>query len=144
MTVFISKYSCRHAKSLSRIWLFATLWTVACQAPLSMGFSRQEYWSGLPCPLPEDLPDPGIKPNFLELQHCRWVLFCFVFFNHWATKEAPWVNMLIYKWWKINKKVEYTRKICFLTPSLPYGCSNYVRGAEWGLNHHYLLPLGSL
>ena len=37
-------------------------WTVAHQAPLSMGFSRQEYWSGLPFPSPEDLPDPGIKP----------------------------------------------------------------------------------
>ena len=45
----------------SRVWLFATLWTVACQAPLSMGFSRQEYWSGLPCPPPGDLPDPGIE-----------------------------------------------------------------------------------
>ena len=41
--------------------LFATLWTVACQAPLSMGFSRQEYWSGWPCSPPGDLPDPGIK-----------------------------------------------------------------------------------
>ena len=40
----------------------ATPWTLACQAPLSMGFSRQEYWSGLPCPPPGDLPDPGIKP----------------------------------------------------------------------------------
>ena len=40
-----------------------TLWTVACQAPLSMGFSRQEYWRGLPCPPPGDLPDPGIKPR---------------------------------------------------------------------------------
>ena len=40
----------------------ATLWTVACQAPLSMEFSRQEYWNGLPCPPPGDLPDPGIKP----------------------------------------------------------------------------------
>ena len=42
-----------------------TLWTVACQAPLSMGFSRQEYWSGLPHPHPEDLPDPGIEPESL-------------------------------------------------------------------------------
>jgi len=42
---------------------FVTLWTVACQAPLSMGFSRQEYWSGLPCPPPGDLPDPGIEPT---------------------------------------------------------------------------------
>ena len=45
--------------------LFATLWTVACQAPLSMGFPRQEYWSGLPFPSPGDLPDPGIKPTSL-------------------------------------------------------------------------------
>ena len=41
----------------------ATSWTVACQAPLSMGFSRQEYWSGLPFPSPGDLPDPGIEPR---------------------------------------------------------------------------------
>ena len=47
----------------SRVRLFATLWTIASQAPLSMGFSRQEYWSGLPCPLPGDLPHPGIKPT---------------------------------------------------------------------------------
>ena len=44
----------------SHVWLFATLWTVACQAPLSMGFSRQEYWSVLPCPPPGDGPDPEI------------------------------------------------------------------------------------
>ena len=46
----------------SSVQLCATLWTVACQVPLSMGFSRQEYWSGLPCPPPGNLPDPGIKP----------------------------------------------------------------------------------
>ena len=50
-------------KSLSRVQLFATLWTVAYQAPLSMGFSRQEYWSGLPFPSPGDLPDAGIEPG---------------------------------------------------------------------------------
>ena len=50
-------------KSLSRVRLFATPWTVAYQAPLSMGFSRQERWSGLPFPSPGDLPDPGIKPR---------------------------------------------------------------------------------
>ena len=43
------------------VQLFATLWTVTYQTPLFMGFSRQKYWSGLPCPLPEDLPHPGIK-----------------------------------------------------------------------------------
>ena len=47
---------------LSRVRLFAALWAVAHQTPLSKGFSRQEYWSGLPFPSPGDLPDPGIKP----------------------------------------------------------------------------------
>ena len=45
-----------------------TLWTVAYQAPLSVGFPRQEYWNGLPCPPPGDLPDPGIKPSSPALQ----------------------------------------------------------------------------
>ena len=53
------------AKLFSYVRLFVTLWTVACQAPLSMGFSRQEYWSGFPCPHSEDLPDPGIEPKSL-------------------------------------------------------------------------------
>ena len=48
----------------SRVWLFATLWAVACQSPLSMGFSRQEYWSGLLCPPPGTLPDPVIELEF--------------------------------------------------------------------------------
>ena len=51
-----------HAKSLSSVWLLAILWTEAFQAPLSMEFSRQEYWSGLPCSSPEDLPHPGTEP----------------------------------------------------------------------------------
>ena len=50
-------------KSLSRVRLFATPWTAAYQAPQSMGFSRQEHWSGLPFPSPRDLPDPGIEPG---------------------------------------------------------------------------------
>ena len=54
-------------KSLSRVRLFATPWTAASQAPPSMGFSRQEYWSGLPLPSPGDLPDPGIEPGFPAL-----------------------------------------------------------------------------
>ena len=55
-------------KSLSRVRLFATPWTVTYQAPLSMGFSRQECWSGLPFPSPGDLPDPGIEPGSPALQ----------------------------------------------------------------------------
>ena len=56
---------------LRHVWLFVTTWTVACQAPLSMGFSRQKYWSGFPFPTPGDLPDPGIKPRSLCLLHWR-------------------------------------------------------------------------
>ena len=55
-------------KLLSYVQLFVTLWTVALQAPLSMGFSRQEYCSGLPFPSPGDLPNPGIKPGSPALQ----------------------------------------------------------------------------
>ena len=61
-------YLCVHECVLScfsHVWLFAMLWTLAHQAPLSMGFSRQEYWNGLPCPLPGDLPDPGIQSTSL-------------------------------------------------------------------------------
>ena len=54
--------------SLSRVQLFATLWTVAYQASPSMGFSSQEYWSGLPLPSPGDLPNPGIEPRSPTLE----------------------------------------------------------------------------
>ena len=54
-------------KSLSRVQLFVTPWTVTYQDPLSMGFSRQEYWSGLPFPSPGDLADPGIEPRSFAL-----------------------------------------------------------------------------
>ena len=55
-------------QQLSPIRLFVTPWTVAHQAPLSLEFSRQEYWSGLPCPSPRDLPNPGIEPGSPTLQ----------------------------------------------------------------------------
>ena len=61
----------------SHVQLSATLWTIACQVPLSMGFSRQEYWSGLPCPTPGDLPDPGMKPVSPALQMDSFLL------SHW-------------------------------------------------------------
>ena len=55
-------------KLLSRVQLFGIPWTVVYQASLSMGFSRQEYWNGLPFPSPGDLPDPGIEPRSPALQ----------------------------------------------------------------------------
>ena len=56
---------CMRAKSHQSCTTLATLWAVAQQAPLSMGFSRQEYWSELPCPSPGDLPDTGIELTYL-------------------------------------------------------------------------------
>ena len=66
---------------LSRVWLFATLWTVACEAPLSKGFPRQEYWTGVPFPPPGGLPNP-----------VDWTLISCIssqILYHWATWEAP-------------------------------------------------------
>ena len=68
----------------SPVRLRATLWTVALQAPLSMGFSRKEYWSGLPGPFPGDLPDPGIKPCSLTSPTLAGR-----FFTTRSTWEAP-------------------------------------------------------
>ena len=82
----------------SHVQLFATLWTLACQAPLSMGFSRQEYWSGLPCPPPEDLPDPGIKP--LSLTSPALVGG---FFTTSATWEGQTDLSSVVKQWEIER-----------------------------------------
>ena len=71
-----------------RVQLFASLWTVACQVPLSMGFSRQEYWSGLPCPSPGDL-HPGIKPMPPALQQILY---------RWAMGEALWSCYVFANW----------------------------------------------
>ena len=83
-----------HAQSLSRVQLFATPWTVAFRAPLSMGFPRQEYWSGLPFPPSGDLPNPGDE-SCISCSFCigRWILY------HQATWEAQalmeTINVLI-------------------------------------------------
>ena len=71
---------CVCAYLLSRVQLFATPWPVARQAPLSMGFSRQEYWSGLPCPPPGIFPTQGSKPG---VPHCRRILY------HLSHKGSP-------------------------------------------------------
>ena len=73
----------------SHVRLFATLWTIACQAALSMGFSRQEYWSGLPCPSPGDLPNPGIEPVPLMSPALAGG-----FFTTSDTWEAPQLSMV--------------------------------------------------
>ena len=70
------------------VQLLGTLWTIAHQAPLSMGFSRQERWSGLPCPSPRDLPHPGIKPRSLMSP-----ALADRFFTTRATWEAPFLAL---------------------------------------------------
>ena len=65
LSSFIGYMRVRVLSRFSHAQLSAALWTVACRAPLSMGFSRQEYWSGLSCSSPGDLPDPGIEPMSL-------------------------------------------------------------------------------
>ena len=67
--IYVYIYICIYiVKLLSHVCLLVTPWTVAHQAPPSMEFSRQEYWSGLPFPSPGDLPDPGVKPGSPALQ----------------------------------------------------------------------------
>ena len=79
---------CLHAQWLGRVQLFAVPWTVGCQAPLSMEFSRQKYCSGLAFPTLGDLPDPGIRPTFLLcLLHWQVVLY------HCNTWETPQYNV---------------------------------------------------
>ena len=99
--IYIYVLSC-----FSHVWFFETLWTVACQAPLSMGFSRQEYWSRLPCPPPGDLPHPGIKPTSLMSLEGR-------FFSTSATWEgslspSPSLSLYIYMYTYTYVYILYT------------------------------------
>ena len=82
-TVVVSGGGVSVLSHFSRVRLFATPWTAAYQAPLSMGFSRQQHWSGLPCPPPGDLSDPGIKPTSLFSP-----ALAYRFFTSRATWEA--------------------------------------------------------
>ena len=80
--------------SLNCVWFFVTLGTIACQAPLSVRFSRQEYWSGLPFPSPGDLPDPGIKPQSPALQADALTSEPPVVLGGTSGKESTTVNLL--------------------------------------------------
>ena len=105
--------SCVHTQSLQSC---LTLWTVAHEAPLSMGFSRQEYWSGLLCPPPGDLPNPRIKPP--SLTSCT---LASGFFTTSATWEAPVIS---YQSLKNHWKIAFSlfSSLCF-SPSF---CFNVI------------------
>ena len=105
---------CVHAKCFSHIWLFVTVSTVAHQAPLSMGFSRREYWSGLPCPPPGNLPDPGIKPASLKSPALAGQ-----FFTTRATGEA------LLKYWSRSMFVKFP---CSVSTIRTHGAHKYSRG----------------
>ena len=94
----------------SGVWLFMTLWTVARQAPLSMGFSRQEYWSGLPFPSPGDLPNSGTKPESLVSWIGRQILY---------SSKISEPNIKVYGWYFINaEKNKKEHKKIFLKYSM--------------------------
>ena len=84
-----------HVCMLSHVWLFAALWTVDPWAPLSMAFSRQKLWNGFPCPLPEDLPNPGIKPESLAFPALTGRFFTTS--TTWETHYLPWSEVT----WKL-------------------------------------------
>ena len=98
---------------LYRVWLFMTPWSVAHQASLSMEFSRQEYWSGLPCPPPGDLPGPGVKRQSSAGR----------FFTVWTTREAleegatkrscPGFWIISLQASSVNKSKEYRHSLKF-------------------------------
>jgi len=109
-------------KSLSRVWLFATPWTVAYEVPPFTEFSRQEYWSGLPFPSPGDLPDPGIELGSPALQTGA--------FTVWATGKPPKIN-----WTSI--KHSYTHGERSLVGCSPWGREESDT-TEW-LHFHFSL-----
>ena len=82
----------------SCVWLFATLWTIACQSPLSMGFPEQEYWSRLLFPSPGDLPNQGIEPGYTALQGIFFTLWATIIRVHWRDWCWSWNSNTLATW----------------------------------------------
>ena len=100
--LYINNGEISSVQSLSHVWwLFVTLWTVAHQAPLSMGFSRQEYWSGLPCPSPGYLPEPGVKRVSLQFSSAQSLSRVRLFVTPWTT--AHQASLSITNSWSLPK-----------------------------------------
>ena len=89
-----------------------TPWTVGCQAPMSMGFPRKEYWNGFPCSPPGDLPNPGIKPRYPTLQ---WILYHLS--HQWSPRILEWVAYPFYRGifptQELNQGLLYCRQILY-------------------------------
>ena len=115
-----------HARMLSRVQLSATIWTVAHQAPLSMGFPRQECWTGLPFPLLGDLSDPGIEPVSCHLLH--WQADSLSLSHRGSTKNLMFSGSVTSDSLQPHA-LQYTRLPC-LSPS-PRVCSNSCPLSWW-------------
>ena len=121
------------AQSFNQVWLFASAWTVACQASLSMEFSKQEYWSGLLFPSPGDLPDPGIKPAPLRLLPWR------ADSSPLAPPGKPLVYIYFLKEWgsiMFHVAVSWHSKWCMMSdPGLSYQKESLSRFLFWFKNN---------
>ena len=122
-------------KSLSRVRLFATRWTVAYQASPSMRFPRQEYWSGLPFPSPGDLPHPGIEPRSPALE------------TDTLTSEPPGKTTLYYTYSTIyftQCKVIYVKPNFPVYPTLPFPPVSTDLFSTSAFRFHFSSPLDKL
>ena len=107
-TSIITSMKWSEVKPLSCIQIFVTPRTVASQASQSMGFSRQEYWSGVPFPSPRDLPYPGIKPGLL---HCRQMLYPL---SHQGSQGVTSLGKFYSSWWNGKWDCFHTLSFCLL------------------------------
>ena len=104
----------------NRVQLFPTLWNVAHQALLSMGFSRQEYWRWLPFPSPGDLSDQGSNPSFLCLLHYRQILYNLSYQESWALKNWCFWTVVLEK--TLESPLEYKE----IQPVYPKGNQSWI------------------
>ena len=118
-------------KSLSHVQLFATPWTVAYHTPLSMGFSRQEYWSGLPFPSPEDLTDQGSN---LGLPHCRQMVY------HLSHQENPFMVCSWHQILNLLCSLDLGKSLS-VSVLVSFPCMFLCVVMRWLYRTHMLLPL---
>ena len=143
------------AQSLSHVWSFATPWTVASQAPLSVGFFRQEYWSGLPFPSPGGLPNPGIEitsPAFSSgffTTHppgkpilCVFLeLYCFldnpVMLAIWSLVPLPFLNPV---WTSGSSQFTYCWSLAWRILSIKYSLCHSLQWQIYPATHYIRIP----
>ena len=129
ITTIITKHEF-YAQLPSHVWLFVTPWTVAHQAPLSMGYLRQEYWSQLPFPSPGDLPDPVIEPESPTLAGRFFTL------SHMASPYfIPWLE--VYTFWPSSPISSFPRPLAITNLFCFYDLVFFV-GSKHKWIHTYL------